>query len=504
MNRNSTNSPNNNTVRYSSGTARATAGVGSANTSKTTARGSSINTGDHNGEAHIRRTPQQPKRMRTSQSLLFAVLIFASILISICVFAILFIDWSDDIHARLQAQSGDPATTHQVGVTDGTIDLYGVRRAVEFTALVHNVNHGTNEITLWHVDTGNTHYVTWTGATDMRDRENRAISSGQFRQGDIVTVRHFEDDNILTFIRHNPSARFHQRVTGLRIVPPTGDALGRIHHGNMSYVFGSELIAVYQGRPFDILTLNPTDIVTIRVYRHVLLFLELNAGSGTLSVPFNSDILGGMITIDGSRQRFENNMTFSLPEGVHRITITGSNIEEYSRNIVITKGQTTTFDTGNVVFSEGAIRFSINTNSNVNLFVNNQLRNINDILQARYGQYQIRVEAQGYQPFSMMITLDQPWLDLDINLTRQQQAATYTTPVLFLTNRPGVSVTVAGVHVGFTSTWPNANGVFELTANIPIGTHQALFSLSGYGNYTRWVTAIQGFTTQVTATLFPN
>ena len=434
-----------------------------------------------------RRKPSEVSGKKSRFGALFAIVIFSGIVVCVSAFALVV----GSLTQGLSASGTNPAPTPRQG---GTLGIFGVPREIRQTTLIMSTDAANQTFLLYGIMDGQMFYASVTSGTEMRDRYGNNLVFGQFRAGDVVEIVYPEGDLVLTSIRQSPNAQTFTNQQGLIVEPIIGDT-GRITLGSSTYIFGRELVSMFRGQPHDIERVSPMDRVTLRVYRHVAVFVEVTTGHGIIDLVFNDNIRGGTIAI-GSEVfgRLDQNRQFSLSEGTHRLIITGDNIETYQREIAVRNGETVLVDLEDVQFRTGVVYFTSNVD-NIFLTINDTPWDLGTPRDLLYGSYNIRATAMGYQIYERRIEVRQPMVNHNIVMQPlptppprpdrvETRRITITTP-----NTGGVEVYIDGRFVGRTSEGFHVQ-VPTLAFDLELGSWELRLSREGYQDWIQMLTIL--------------
>jgi len=430
-----------------------------------------------------------PKPQKKSRyGILYAAIIFTGVVVCISAFTLIFGNLAQNTSA-----SGPSPTPRASAVNAGVPES---RREVRDTCLIQAIDPGTRQFTLYSIGTGRTYYAVTAGSTDMKDSFGNNLVFAEFRPGDVVDVVYNENDPVLTSIRLSPNALTFTNQDGL-IVDTTDPLLGRITRGNTTYVFGQELISLYKGEPYDISQLSPADVVTMRVYRHVCVFIEITSGTGIIDVRFNDHIRGGNIAIGTNiYSRLDQDAQFNVSEGIHRVIIKGENIEDIMRDVMVRHEETSVIDLSDAQFRRGVIYFSTNIDSPVYLTVNDHAVDMDTPLTLEYGTYAIRGTAMGYLAHEQTFELRDPLVNYTVLMNplptpTPRPERVQTLRLSITTNVGGVEVYVDGDYVGMTPEGWNVT-THTLTFDCEVGNRVITLSKTGYATIESAIYLIPG------------
>jgi len=201
------------------------------------------------------------------------------------------------------------------------------------TAVITDIDTSARWVRLYDIERAR--MVTHDISPDVEYFDNRgeAARAGDFAAGDIIIV--VIEGGAATQIHHNPAAWEMRSVSNVTV---TGSA---IMVQNTSYSYDSGLVSLYRGETFDIRTLQPINVVTLRGYRNRVMAVIVEQLHGYLEIRGAGNIQNGMISVGTTEpQPLEQASTIMVTEGIHTVRVGGENICDINTNVNIRYGET--------------------------------------------------------------------------------------------------------------------------------------------------------------------
>ena len=396
-----------------------------------------------------------PKKTSTG----FAVFFIATVLIGVVACVIAFALALNAMRKNAEASASAsvrpgvtppaPTSTAQPGTSVND-------RGVTSLAVILAINSADRSVSLYDVSHSRQLSFTIDGTIPLRDKFGQSIVFAELAAGDIIDITCETDTEKLMSIQVSAQAWVRTGVTGVKVDVDNR----RVIVGNEKFEYGNYLFARHNGVPFDIAELDSVDTVTMRGYQNALLYVAIEKSHGFITVERNSSILNGSVEIGMETYSLEDAAkSVKAPEGTYRVVVTGSNISRYETEVTVTAGETASVGLGGVQLRAGRVTIAVNE-PGARVTLNDQPKNISVPILLDYGDYVLRVEKEGFEPYEEAFTFREASKDFSIAL----QPLVKTKRFNVVTSPSGADVYLDNVYVGISPLIVEAEyGVHTLT-----------------------------------------
>jgi cell division protein FtsL len=403
------------------------------------------------------------KRPNKSQfKIFYGITILAGLVISLSIFVMVF----GAIGGRQTQQSsaGDIRDlSNEVSAQDEI--MADASSNIQATGTVVRINPSIDVIVILDMATNAEHSLLIDGNTQMLNQFGGAMSLAEFRQGDIVDIEFTERSNALKKITRSASSWEHGPISGVVI----NDTLNTITMGSNTFSYDDTITVTYRGESANITEITPIDYVTIRGVGNTALSIDINRGHGSIQIINAQDISGGVIELNRNTIMALNDVNaIDVSEGQHRVLIRGNNIQPFTREINIVRGQVYVLDLDNVDHMSGLLTVRSNP-SDITFTIDGTEVSTSQAIPLAFGQYQVRAQKENHEPWEGVLVVDRPNMVLDINLPEVQQQGRVT----ISTEPPGGAIYIGGGYVG----------VAPMTIELTHGRHDIVVRRDGYRDF---------------------
>ena len=175
---------------------------------------------------------------------------------------------------------------------------------------------------------------------------------------------------------------------------------------NKTYKISEYTDIIYKDQHKSISDLTEVDKVILKGYDNTVYYIEILEFHGNINIKNKDKLENGRIKIDNNEEiSISDNSVIPVTEGSHKILITGSNINDYSAEIFIVSGESFDIDLGDLQGKKCVLIIKSNVND-YKLYINDvEVYDISSPQVMDEGQYTIRIEKEGYEPFVQTLNL---------------------------------------------------------------------------------------------------
>ncbi len=332
---------------------------------------------------------------------------------------------------KKQGTSATEVTTVAEENQDGVIDYDRIVAVVKHIDLkdkklvVHDINKFVNKT--FKVPNG----------IELKNAYGDDIALSQFDDGDIVEIKYPEKSNEPKYIKITATAWEKKNVTDLLI--DTEAKTMKLKNDNYKYT--DAIVALENGKPFDLSELSVEDEVTLRGYSNMVWSIDVTGRHGSVRLVNYDLFLGGTIDIVGHLSRdIVSGMVFSLPSGSYNVSVSKEGFPPVLKKITVVADEETVLDLGNIQPKVGEVDFEVKQENAV-VYVDDKKIDINEKQVLNFGSYKIKAEVEGFAPWEGKLLVNQAYMKFKIDLSQAQHYIYFNEP-------KGADVYFDGVLVG--------------------------------------------------------
>jgi hypothetical protein len=302
-----------------------------------------------------------------------------------------------------------------VKIYDG--DMTGVdvsHEEVSMTAVVSGVDIEDKKISFVNCVTGDEKTLLYNGGVSIRNSYGNDIDIESLSCGEIMDVTYYEDTGKLCDMSANSNT---SKRTGVSKLVIAADKKSATYKGIECSV--SQYVTAYDdGMKIDVMEISTEDQLTLNFYGDKLVSIVVELGHGYVSLENQTSYIGGMVEIGYDViVPVTSNMLLEVREGTYTLRISKNGYSQSKEDIVVTKGEKTDVDLLDIAVPRGTAVFNI-TPSDAVLYIDGDEQPSHSYSNI-YGDYTVRVEAEGYDTFKGKFTINDTVKNFDINLTAQ-------------------------------------------------------------------------------------
>ncbi|MDR2183769.1 MAG: PEGA domain-containing protein [Clostridiales bacterium] len=339
--------------------------------------------------------------------------VFVSVIAMVFVFATMFNEfnlgnWGNDgrngpgqaaqAAAPSDAEPEDPIEQLPLEVVDGNLALMG---------LVQELNPASRRMDLYVLETAQLRSFFVENHSTLRDKFGNAVDFSYFSLGDVIEVVHMEESTVVETARVSAQVRTYRNIRDV-VVDTENNA---IFIGNRRYVYTPRTVVMYHGEQNSITDVDAVDIVTVDVivaepFYGQVAFVDIHQGNGIIHIPENDMIIRGTVEVANTTFAGLDGVTeLRVPEGDHRVTIRGDNIEIFEYQLTVARGGTAIVNLDGLELLSGSLTINV-ADPYASLTIDGEAHLANSMIMLDYGTYTVSVTRQGFVPFTQEITID--------------------------------------------------------------------------------------------------
>lgn len=287
-------------------------------------------------------------------------------------------------------------------------------------AVVLGIDESQKTILLSQLGTQTRITYTYTGGTNIVNRYDEAIAVSQLKIGEVVEVECSVDKKISS-MKVSDDEWEYPGVTNFKL--DTENKLLMV--GNEKYRYTDNTIVINEGNLSSIDKLDSIDVITLKGQDKQLDSIIITSGHGYVRLDSTTYFEGGFIEI-GSKivQMITENMVIPVPAGTYTLTVTK---DDTSANKEITVGVNEEIRVNLTEFQSEAVRlgtlsFKIEPKG-AKLTIDGVVKDYSGLVDVAYGFHKITITAEGYQPYSQTIDVQDIFKEYDITLIEESETS---------------------------------------------------------------------------------
>ena len=333
----------------------------------------------------------------------------------------------------------------------------------------------SNRIVLRDIDKNKNFSIKPDSKTKIFDKNGKESSLKSISVGDIINIELDNNDNVLE-IKY-PSEYFEvgnkeSAVSGFTF----SDDFKYISYNDKRYNINDNIEVVYKNRNIAVSDLTDIDSIMFKGYKNTVYYIEVFNLHGSINIKNSDKIENGSITIDNEKTyNFSEKTNIPVSEGSHNIIISGDNIDDYSTNVYIVSGEGFDIDLNDFKGNKSVLIIKANV-SDYKLYIDDKLVEKSfepQVLDS--GEYNIRIEKDGYETWEKTVTLDKKTMEVTAELSKiPEEKFTF----VITTYPPDASIYIDDSYVGKS----------PMSMSLEKGDYKFTAKLSGHKDINRDIT----------------
>lgn len=293
----------------------------------------------------------------------------------------------------------------------------------EMTALLTGLDTENRLIMLFDTQNGIPCTLSYTGATDVRDKFGQVITIPQLPVGQLVDAGYNKGDGRLLMLRVSPKAWEYAGVGNLSI----DDLKQEMRISKKRYKYTDDILIVDNGKPIRIWDLAEQDELTVRGLGETIWSITVARGHGTVRLKDVEAFMGGNVTVGyEAMQQITEDTVITVREGNFNLTAENG---EYSgtKNIIVRRNEETVVSLGDLgpePVKHGLVNFTI-TPFGADLYLDGELTFYGEPVELSYGEHRVEASLGGYTAYKGILTVNSAGKKIKIDLpeeTRSEKA----------------------------------------------------------------------------------
>lgn len=331
-----------------------------------------------------------------------------------------------------------------------------------------------SRIVIKDIITGSSSSIKPDSDTEIFDKNGKKSSLNNILVGDIISVELDENKEKILKITY-PDKYFYigdKNKSDLYSLE-VSENKDKIVCDNKTYKISEYTDIIYKDQHKSISDLTEVDKVILKGYDDTVYYIEILEFHGNINIKNADKLENGNIKIDDNEKiSISDNSIIPVTEGSHKILITGSNINDYSAEIFIVSGESFDIDLGDLQGKKCVLIIKANVND-YKLYINDvEVYDTSSPQVIDEGQYTIRIEKEGYEPFNQTLNLSGSSYELKAEL---KELAIEKVSFVITTYPAGADIYIDNEYIGKS----------PINTNLSEGDYKFVAKLSGYSDIDR-------------------
>ena len=340
------------------------------------------------------------------------------------------------------------------------------------SGVILNKDASKENITVYSADTGEERTFDLTEASLITDMNGNTIPFDSLSVGDPVDVTYLLGDSVrVQRVKLSSEASTVRDVTGAEVNTNTKTVRYRGH----MYHFDGKLLCLYQGREYDPADIDGLHVFNMTVVGDHIYVIRVSRSVGTVVINYIEELKDATIRFtsdSGSREAIIQPQMdpIMLVEGFQNYTVTKEGRVIAEGSVFVTANERKTLTITPDEERKGRVDVIVTpSGADAKIFWNGEEQSGTEI-EAAYGEYLLRVEAEGYEPVEQTVTLNQSYMRVEVQLKAKDMT------VLVTSSLWGTGVYCDGEYVG------TCQGD-AVEFHVDPGRHTLVLTNSGYEDY---------------------
>jgi hypothetical protein len=337
----------------------------------------------------------------------------------------------------------------------------------EFTALINKINaQGSFEI--YNIDTNTSNILNINSHTKILDRNKFKIKKEQLKAGDIVQVTAISGE--AKSISLNTDVCSYTHINNIKV----NTDLRTLSFDDHDYHVAENAIIEfkYDNNRYSLKDINAMSVVNLKCLNNYIWFIEIIKATGNLLLHDNDKlskkIISASVKIDSRIVRsIDSANGYVLSEGPHTISITGDNIQTYSKDIFVNPFKNVDVNLSEIQFKYGILKLNLKQ-SDCCIYIDDVKTSINEPILLSYGEHNIKITKDNFLDYKQVIKIDNDVCELNINMIQTKKICNITID----SDPENAEISIDNIYIGIAP------------INIPVeyGKHIISAKIDGYSN----------------------
>lgn len=280
------------------------------------------------------------------------------------------------------------------------------------TALLTNITGNPQQILALDLDTGKKYTLNVDGSAQLKDKYGKSLVFAELNVGMIVDLSFDTSKNMLSSLAVSARAWDFKQISGL-IIDGTKKT---ISYGNTDYKYDNQMIVSYNRAEADINTITEMDVVSMWGLNDKVWYIAINKGHGFIKILQNPDIRDGKLEIDTNiSMPLAEADQITLLEGPHRVVVRGSNIEPFSKEVIVSRLEEVPVDL-NFVQAKSALLVVKSILKDFTFSIDDVEHSIGEPIVLGFGTYKLKAVKEGYHDWEQTLEVKSATVEVTVEM----------------------------------------------------------------------------------------
>ena len=324
------------------------------------------------------------------------------------------------VNTILNTRQSKPYFSSKSGSIMSTPGAVDKKSKKENIAVLRGIDREANRIGVYLVNEMKETGFSYNLATLVKSVNDQELVMPELKLGSILNLEFRDDTDMLSKVEVSKEAWDYQGVKNLVI----DEVLSKMQIGERNYMYDAGL-TVISGRDNVSLSNIDTskDILEVRGIGEKILSIDITTGHGVLDFASYDDFLGGTIEIGYDVfDDIKDNMKYVLREGRYKVIMKNGKLS-VNKVVDIRRDRTEVLrvsDFTKEMNRSSRVTFNLSP-SNSAIYIDGREVDVYKKLELDYGEYLVKVTAEGYMDWESVVTISKPKTVMSIALALKKE-----------------------------------------------------------------------------------
>lgn len=317
-------------------------------------------------------------------------------------------------------QSASLATTHPERVAVSTQPAIETGNKKKMTAVLRGLDKEGGRIGVYLTDTMKETSFPYDLATSVKSINDQELVMAELPFGSILNLELNDETGILSKVTVSKEAWDYKGVRNLQI----DEVLSKMQIGESNFMYDAGLTVISGKDNVSLRNIDTSkDILEVRGIGEKILSINITTGHGVLDFTDYDDFLGGTVEIGYDVfDDVSDNMKYVLREGKYKVVMKNGKLS-VNKVVDIKRDRTEVLrlsDFTKEMSKSSKVTFNLSP-SNSAIYIDGREVDTDKKLELDYGEYLVRVTAEGYVGWERVVTISKPKTVMSIALALKKE-----------------------------------------------------------------------------------
>lgn len=310
--------------------------------------------------------------------------------------------------------------SHPEGTTVSSQAAIETGNEKKMTAVLRGIDKENSKIGVYLTDTMKETVFPYDLATSVKSINDQELVMAELPFGSILSLEVNDETGILSKVAVSKEAWDYKGVKNLQI----DEVLSKMQIGESNFMYDAGLTVISGNDNVGLRNIDTSkDILEVRGIGEKILSVNITTGHGVLDFTDYDDFLGG--TIEVGYDVFDDisdNMKYVLREGKYKVVMKNGKLS-VNKVIDIRRDRTEVLrvsDFTKEMNRSSRVTFNLSP-SNSAIYIDGREVDVYKKLELDYGEYLVKVTAEGYMDWESVVTISKPKTVMSIALALKKE-----------------------------------------------------------------------------------